>query len=179
MIHKVTKKGNYYRESHFPNQQCQCCVHVSSRILCFLHPLAIDPIKHFPMDLSNQKKPSLPRLSTNVSLESQSTPLLPLQPKLQDTNARPKRERPVTLPSPFPGQEENDLPTVHSVPEPKSMYSTKGPEDAPVKKKSHYYEDAFTTRGSHNSPQDRIAQNSVVVAELKTNCKVCCLLSCP
>ncbi|KAJ6111198.1 Tautomerase [Penicillium sp. IBT 16267x] len=124
------------------------------------------------MDLSTQKKPSLPRLSTNIPLESQSTPLLPLLPKLQDSNVRHKRERPVTLPSPFPGQEENIFPAVHYASEPKVMYSTKGSEDALVKKKSHYYEDAFTTRGSHKSPQDRISQDSVVVAELKTNCKV-------
>lgn len=127
----------------------------------------------FPMDLSNQKKPSLPRLSTNIPLESQSTPLLPLLPKLQDTNVRPKRERPVTLPSPFPGGEENISPTVRDVPEPKLICSTKGPEDAPVKKRSHYHEGAFTTRGPHHSPQDQIPQDSVVVAELKTNCRVC------
>lgn len=128
------------------------------------------------MDPSNQKKPFLPRLSTNIPLESQSTPLLPLLPKLQDSNVRSKRERPVTLPSPFPGREENISPTLRDVPEPKVMYSTEVPEDAPVKKKSHYYEDAFTSRGSRNSAQDRIAQNSVVVAELITNCKVCWLL---
>ncbi|KAJ5912331.1 Tautomerase [Penicillium tannophilum] len=124
------------------------------------------------MDLSNQKKPSLPRLSTNIPLESQSTPLLPLLPKLQDTNVRPKRERPVTLPSPFPGGEENISPTVLDVPEPKLICSTKGPEDAPVKKRSHYHEGAFTTRGPQHSPQDQIPQDSVVVAELKTNCRV-------
>ncbi|KAJ5673636.1 Tautomerase [Penicillium longicatenatum] len=122
------------------------------------------------MDHSTQKKPSLPRLSTKVSVESQSTPLLPQLPNLQDINVRPKR--PVTMPSPFPGREENIFPSVDDASESKVMYSTKESEDAPAKKKSHHYEDTFATRGSHNSPQDRIAQDSVVVAELQTNCKV-------
>ncbi|KAJ5991771.1 Tautomerase [Penicillium sp. IBT 35674x] len=124
------------------------------------------------MELSNQKKPSLPRLSTNNPLESQSTPLLSLLPKLQDTNVRPKRERPATLPSPFPGREENISPTVRDVPKPKLIYSTKGPEDTLVKKKPHYHENTFGTPDSHHSPQDRLLQDSVVVAELKTNCRV-------
>lgn len=38
--------------------------------------------------------------------------------------------------------------------------------------KSTYYEEAFSSRGSHNSPRERIIQDSVVVAELTTSAKV-------
>ncbi|KAJ5764836.1 Tautomerase [Penicillium odoratum] len=126
---------------------------------------------------SKHKKPSLPRLATNIPMESQSTPLLPLMRLSEDTNVRPKRERPVTLPSPLPGNDENITPafyapetkTVYSV---KDVHSAKDVEDPVVKTKTAYYEDAFVTRGFHSSPQERIVQNSVVVAELKTNCKL-------
>lgn len=42
-----------------------------------------------------------------------------------------------------------------------------------IKRKTQYYEEAFATRGSHNSPQERVVQDSVVVIELKTNYKAC------
>ena len=52
--------------------------------------------------------------------------------------------------------------------------SQKSVDDSPVTKmKKLYYEDAFTARGSHNSPKDRVTYESVVVVELKTNTKVC------
>lgn len=38
--------------------------------------------------------------------------------------------------------------------------------------KSTYYEEAFSSRGSHNSPRERILQDSIVVAELTTSAKV-------
>lgn len=53
----------------------------------------------------------------------------------------------------------------------------KSVDDSPVTKtKKLYYEDAFTARGSHNSPKDRVTHESVVVVELKTNTKVCNVL---
>lgn len=36
-----------------------------------------------------------------------------------------------------------------------------------------YYEDALAARSPQNAAQDRVAQDSIVIAELKTNFKVC------
>lgn len=133
------------------------------------------------MDLSKQKKPSLPRLATNIPVESQFSPSLPLLPKRpHEGNVEPKQpkaERPITLPCPFPGRAENIAPTVHYVPDAKGLYMTDDFGDpAIIKKKTQYYEEAFATRGVLNSPQDRVIQGSVVVVELKTNCQVCRIL---
>jgi hypothetical protein len=59
---------------------------------------------------------------------------------------------------------------------PKLVYlAPKSVPDSPIAKpmKTMYYEDAFTARGSNHSPKDRVAQDSVIVVELKTNIKVC------
>ncbi|KAJ6031701.1 Tautomerase [Penicillium herquei] len=125
-----------------------------------------------------KKKPSLPRLATNI--ESQSSPSLPLLHRKSEENARPKPERPWTLQSPYP-EERGDtiLPALHyvphkSVPLPwEEILPLKECQNLPApKKKTQYYEDAFNARGVHNSPQDRVAQDSIVVIELKTNCKI-------
>ncbi|KAJ5725093.1 Tautomerase [Penicillium malachiteum] len=129
------------------------------------------------MDLP-KKKPSLPRLATN--LESQSSPSLPLLHRKSDENARPKPERPWTLQSPYPEEREDTiLPALRyvphkSVPLPwEEILPLKDCQNLPApKKKIQYYEDAFTARGAHNSPQDRVAQDSIVVIEVKTNCKI-------
>jgi hypothetical protein len=51
----------------------------------------------------------------------------------------------------------------------KAFYATEtSVEDEPLtKKKQQYYEEVFGVRGSRDSPQERIHQDSVVVAELK------------
>ncbi|KAJ5712057.1 hypothetical protein N7488_006213 [Penicillium malachiteum] len=124
------------------------------------------------------RKPSLPRLATNI--ESQSSPSLPLLHNDSKENVRPKPERPWTLQSPYPDERVDTI-------LPALRYVSPGSKEMPLneiapwreyenwpapKKKSQYYEDAFTARGVHNSPQDRVAQDSIVVIELKTNCKI-------
>lgn len=67
------------------------------------------------------------------------------------------------------------MPTVNLrySPETKPFWVAEDIETAAMRKdKMKYYEDAFTARGPHNTAQDRVAQDSVVIAELKTNCKV-------
>ncbi|CAL5867019.1 uncharacterized protein PFLUO_LOCUS1231 [Penicillium psychrofluorescens] len=130
------------------------------------------------MDPSKHRKPSLPRLTTNLTStgRSRSTASLPVlvSKSLQDANV----EKPTFQPTLFPGKNEDDEnapPAVHYAPaDSRTLYVTqKSVEDEPVSKlKTLYYEDAFTTRGSHSSPKERVGQDSVVVAELKTNWKV-------
>ncbi|KAJ5948326.1 hypothetical protein N7466_001341 [Penicillium verhagenii] len=106
-------------------------------------------------------------------MESQSTPLLPLLSNVMETKVRPKRERPVTFPSTF--TDENLSPIDYTAPGPKVICSVKDLKETTWKrdlKKSHYYEEAFSPRGSPNCFQGRLFQNSMVVAELKTNCKI-------
>lgn len=76
--------------------------------------------------------------------------------------------------------EENIVPITRFASESMPIYlSQKGVDDSPLtKEKKLYYEDAFTARGSHNSPKDRVTHESVVVVvELKTNTKVCDVLT--
>jgi hypothetical protein len=40
------------------------------------------------------------------------------------------------------------------------------------KKKSQYYEDAFAYREPNNSAKERVAKDSIVLAEIKLNCRV-------
>lgn len=128
---------------------------------------------HFKMDSS---KPSLPRLSTNILLLEQVPNAL--APKaLSNANVPPviMPERPAP-PSLFKeeNREENVAP-ITRLSEPKPVYlAPKSVPDSPIAKpmKTMYYEDAFTVRGSNHSPKDRVAQDSVVIVELKTNIKV-------
>jgi hypothetical protein len=71
--------------------------------------------------------------------------------------------------------QENIAPETRYASESMPVYvSQKNVDDSPLTKaKKLYYEDAFTTRGSHNSLKDRVTHESVVVVELKTNTKVC------
>lgn len=75
--------------------------------------------------------------------------------------------------------EENIAPATRFASESMPIYlSQKSVDDSPLTKvKKLYYEDAFTARGSHNSPKDRVTHESVVVVELKTNTKVCVVLT--
>jgi hypothetical protein len=59
-----------------------------------------------------------------------------------------------------------------------NVAAKKNMEDIPVTKvKIPYYENAFTLRGSNDSPKERVTFESVVVVELKTNTKVRVILS--
>lgn len=135
------------------------------------------------MDLSKQKKPSLPRLATNVSSDRHSTTSLPaLAPKIPteiNLHQRPKSERQAIAPFLFPEddrEDENVAPVQHYFPETKPAYviSKSVEDESPTTTKTMYYEDAFAIRGSHNSPKDRVALDSVVIAELATNHKASC-----
>lgn len=44
------------------------------------------------------------------------------------------------------------------------------------KKKSQYYEDAFASREPNNSAKDRVAKDSVILAEIKLNCGVSAIM---
>jgi len=75
----------------------------------------------------------------------------------------------------FKGDKHDDENTAPITSDCKPKFVTqKNVEDIPVTKaKKLYYDDAFTVRGSHNSPKDRVTLESVVVVELKTNTQVC------
>ena len=132
------------------------------------------------MDLSKQKKPSRPRLATNIPPECQPLASVSLMRKVsQEINVQPKSDRPVPVHSLVPEKDENIAPTVCYTSDLKALYPAKGFEEVAVaRKKAQYYEDAFTARGSHNSPQDRVTQDSFVVAELKTNKMVGLVCTC-
>ena len=98
---------------------------------------------------------------------------------LNEINVQPKSDRPVPVHSLVPEKDENIAPTVCYTSDLKALYPAKGFEEVAVaRKKAQYYEDAFTARGSHNSPQDRVTQDSFVVAELKTNKMVGLVCTC-
>jgi hypothetical protein len=131
-------------------------------------------LEYFIMDSPKSKKPSLPRLETDISPPprpaSTSLPLAPVV--LQGSNL----QRIESAPGLFADttKEENVVPTVRHAPDAKAFsVAEKTVGEAPVaKKKTQYYEEVFGHRGSHNSPSERVHQDSVVVAELKTNHKV-------
>ncbi|CAG7961155.1 unnamed protein product [Penicillium nalgiovense] len=127
-----------------------------------------------------KKKPSLPRLTTNIPLlqKPANASCNALPKALPDANAPPviMPERPARTSSMFKEDEhdqENIAPGTRYASESMPVYvSQKSVDDSPLTKvRKLYYEDAFTTRGSHNSPKDRVTHESVVVVELKTNTK--------
>lgn len=133
----------------------------------------------------SKKKPSLPRLTTNIPL-LQKPPNASCNaiPNPLDASAPPiiMPERPARTSSMFKEEkhdEENIAPATRFASESMPIYlSQKSVDDSPLTKvKKLYYEDAFTARGSHSSPKDRVTHESVVVVELKTNTKVCDLLT--
>lgn len=128
------------------------------------------------MTLSKSRKPSLPRLTTALPAARQSA--ASLAPKDRDPNASNAEQLP-TVPCflPIKRDEENIAPSLRYAPDVKSPGTRQSTEEPPLAKaKTAYYEDAFAFRAAHNSPQERVAQDSVVVAELKTNHKVCVLV---
>ncbi|KGO74884.1 Macrophage migration inhibitory factor [Penicillium italicum] len=130
------------------------------------------------MDIS-KKKPSLPRLTTMIPLlQKPPNASCNAQPKTFDASAPPiiMPERPARTSSLFKEDkhdEENTMPVTRVTSESMSIYlSRKNVDDSPLTKvKKLYYEDAFTARGSHHSPKDRVNNESVVVVELKTSTK--------
>ncbi|KAJ5882992.1 Tautomerase [Penicillium subrubescens] len=90
-----------------------------------------------------------------------------------------KSEKQAIAPFLFPEDDKDDenvAPIKHDVQESKPAYVSYKTfdEESPTttKRKTMYYEDAFAVRGSHNSPKERVARDSVVVVELTTNLKV-------
>jgi len=134
-------------------------------------------MKYFIMDPRKSKRPSLPRLETDISpppgRPAATTTSVPLAPViLPETNLRRTEAAPRLFGD--SKREENVVPTVRYLPENKAFYvAEKSVVEAPVaKKKSQYYEEMFGHRGSHISPSEHVHQDSLVVAELKTNHKV-------
>ncbi|KAJ5945431.1 hypothetical protein N7516_005599 [Penicillium verrucosum] len=125
----------------------------------------------------SKKKPSLPRLTTNIPLlQKPPNASCNAVPNPVDANAPPiiMPERPARTSSMFKEEKhdkENIAPATRFASESMPIYlSQKSVDDSPLTKvKKLYYEDAFTARGSHNSPKDRVTHESVVVVELKTN----------
>ncbi|CAG8908630.1 unnamed protein product [Penicillium egyptiacum] len=124
------------------------------------------------------KKPSLPRLTTNIPLLQKPANASCDALQTLGGNAPPviMPERPARTSSMFKEDkhdEENIIPSTRFTSESMPIYvSQKSVDDSPLTKvKKLYYEDAFTARGSHNSPKDRVTHESVVVVELKTNTK--------
>ncbi|KAJ6121138.1 hypothetical protein N7523_005418 [Penicillium sp. IBT 18751x] len=133
----------------------------------------------FIMDPFKSKRPSLPRLETDI-LPPQHLPprpatlTLPLAPvpipEISETNVR----RIETVPSLIFKEvtnEENQLPKARYDPD-KAFYVTEKnvAEEQMVKKRpQQYYEEVFGGRDSSDPPRERIYQDSVLVAELKTS----------
>jgi hypothetical protein len=131
--------------------------------------------------MSPNKKPSLPRLSTNI-------PLLE-QPPNAPHNALAKTipnapfvipERPARVSSLLKEDQHDDENIVPFTSDYRFKFvARKDMEDIPVTKvKKLYYEDAFTIRGSDDSSKERVTLESIVVVELRTNTKVYDIL-CP
>ena len=144
-------------------------VSFSLLIPCFIYKFLAEPLK---MDSPKERKPFLPRLITSLPLVSPRSS----HPHKTRSEAKPKPLRP-EAPSFLPERQHNEniAPVYHYPPDPAPVYIAPKIMDDPVvsKKKSTYYEDAFTARGAHNSPQERVNCDAVIVAELKTNTKVC------
>lgn len=128
------------------------------------------------MDPSRSRRPSLPRLTTNVPPACRSSASLPPVP-LVTKSIDAKLQEPPCKPTLFlddKKDDENIAPLLRYAADVKPPVVEQSTEEPPITKtKTSYYDDAFAFRGAHNSPQERVAQDSVVVAELKTNYKVC------
>lgn len=133
------------------------------------------------MDPSRSRKPSLPRLTTNVPAarrSSSSLPLVPLAtiPTAAAAKVDPNLQKPPSGPILFVDdkKDENVAPFLRYTADVKPpVIPQTMDEPAITKSKTSYYEDTFAVRGAHNSPKERVAQDSVILAELKMNYKVC------
>ncbi|KAJ5162054.1 hypothetical protein N7492_007446 [Penicillium capsulatum] len=107
------------------------------------------------------RRPHLPRLATNLA------------PHDRQLTAKPSKENiPIRrVDTPVPPQEDGETipPLAGFLYEAPTKPLVAKVESPVAKVKQLLYEDAFAVRSSHNSPQERVARNSVVVAELKTN----------
>jgi hypothetical protein len=110
--------------------------------------------------------------------ESRMAPKIPAEISIDQL---PKPERQAIAPFLFPEQDKDDenvAPIEHDVQESKPAYVSYKTfdEESPTttQRMTMHYEDDFAIRGSHNSPKERVARDSLVVAELTTNLKVCC-----
>ncbi|KAJ5676539.1 uncharacterized protein N7477_002172, partial [Penicillium maclennaniae] len=141
--------------------------------------LAFLILSRFMMDPFKSKRPSLPRLETDILPPHRLPPrpatlTLPLAPvpipEISETNVR----RIGTVPSLIFKEvtnEENLLPKARYDPD-KAFYVTEKnvAEEQMVKKRpQQYYEEFFGGRDSSDPPRERIYQDSVLVAELKTS----------
>lgn len=125
---------------------------------------------------SKPKKPSLPRITTNIANippdEEGRYSVFARTPPDQSPTVKP--ERTARVPSLFP--DENVAPGARYTSGYKTAHVKESSEEVPAskkpEKKSDYYEEAFSSRGSHNSPKGRVLQDSVVIAELITSSKV-------
>lgn len=116
-------------------------------------------------------KHSLPYLSTDFSLMQQSANA-PLK-KPPGAPFPPDSDVQTTYLFSEDKHDENIAPNLPPNCRP-MILAQKDDENTPVTKvKKMYYEDAFSVRGSHNSPKDRMTFESVVVVEIKTNTRVC------
>lgn len=130
------------------------------------------------MDPSKPKRPPLARLATDILPPQRPAPrpatimppLAPVPlPEIPGTNLR-RTETAPSLIFKEVTNEENLLPLPTSrYATDKAFYATENiVEDEPlIKKRQQYYEEVFGVRGSRDPPQERIHQDSVVVAELK------------
>jgi hypothetical protein len=51
-------------------------------------------------------------------------------------------------------------------------YKDNGPTQEFARRRNQYFSEVFSAREPHNSPRDRVFQNSIIVVEIKTNMKV-------
>lgn len=117
-------------------------------------------------------RPSLPHLATNLPTRDRRLTSQPSKEnvpiKRTDTPVSPQ-EDPENIPPPLTG-------FLYGIPAKPLVAKVESPV---ARTKQLYYEDAFACRSPHNSPQERVVRASVVVAELKTNLKVCTARSVP
>lgn len=150
------------------------------------HQLDILASCSFKMNSPKQPKHSLPSLITEQPLARQSTGSLPVLPSnvpadpIVQEPSQPEKQ--AVAPFLFQRNEDKEE-TVASLPEPEttksksiSVADMNISQDAPAARsaaKKMFSEDEFANQASQSSPNDQVARDALVVAELSTNCKVC------
>ncbi|KAJ5743186.1 hypothetical protein N7533_010288 [Penicillium manginii] len=113
-----------------------------------------------------------PLLDTNISCEEDARTSVFSMASSPDLESRPTRQ--ARAPTLF--SDENIAPSIRYGPSKNAHLLERSMDDVIARKqaetKSTYYEEAFSSRGSHNSPRERILQDSIVVAELTTSAKI-------